>query len=98
LKYVDKASPKLIGTAAEGAHLQQALVTFRKAGGGGLEYLKYTFHDLLVSSVRPGATAVTRPGEVVTFSFAKAEIEYCTQRPDGSLGDCSVVELDQTRL
>ena len=53
---VDKSSPKLMLASAEGDAINEVDVSFRKAGsgGGGIDYLKYSFFDVFISSVRPG--------------------------------------------
>lgn len=60
---VNQASPKLFLACATGQHIQQGVLTCRKAGKEQQEYLKITFTDLLVSSFQtsggtsPGATS-----------------------------------------
>ena len=65
-----------------------AILTARKAGGGQQEYLKVTMEDVLVSSYQVGGPA---HGDVVpmdrsSLNFAKLEMSYKEQKPDGSLG------------
>ena len=48
---VNKASPKLMLACANGEHIKNAILTCRKAGKEQQEYLKFTFTDLLISSV-----------------------------------------------
>jgi type VI secretion system secreted protein Hcp len=93
---VDTASPQLVQKAAEGKQISEVKVTFRTAGAKPQEYLKYTFDQVIVSSVRPGAAGVL-PGEQVTLNFASAEIEYCPVQEDGSLGACVQTTLDLTK-
>jgi type VI secretion system secreted protein Hcp len=95
VKTVDKASAGLIGAVATGKHVKEVLVTFRKSGSRDqFEYLKYKFEDVLVSSLQPGGAGAL-PGEEVTLSFRTADIEYCQQNPDGTIGPCNKVTLDQ---
>ena len=64
-----------------------ATLTSRKAGKGQQEYLIFKFHDLLISSYQTGGTEeAVDPTDSVAFNFAKIEMEYKTQKPDGSLG------------
>ena len=84
--HVDKASPSLMKACATGNHLKDATITVRKAGKGQLEYLVITMADVLVTSV---STSVTADGdstfESVGLTFAKVDLEYKPQKPDGSL-------------
>jgi len=96
VKTLDGASTQLLKIATQGEHIKQVLVTFRKAGGkGDLEYLKYTFEDVFVSSVQPGAAGAV-PGEEVTLNFARATVEFCPQLANGSQGACQTVAIDAT--
>ena len=84
---LNKASPKLLLACAMGQHLKQAVLTGRKAGKQQQEFLVYKFTDLLVSSYQTGASAedLEGPLDQVSFNFARIEMEYRPQRPDGSL-------------
>ena len=88
LTRVNKSSPKLFKACASGQHIKSALLTCRKAGGDQQEYLKIKFTDLLVSSYQSNGTTrgEVHPMDQVTLNFAKIEIEYHEQKPDGSLG------------
>ena len=86
-KRVDKSSPVLFIACATGQHFKDALITARKAGGQQQEYLKIKIEDVLVSSYQTSAS--TGGGlvyETVSFNFAKLEIAYKEQKPDGTLG------------
>lgn len=92
LMKVNKASPKLFLTCANGAHIKEALLTCRKAGKEQQEYLKFKFTDLLISSYQTGGSAgAVIPTDQIAFNFAKIEFEYYPQKPDGSL-DAKVVQ------
>lgn len=85
--HVDKASPSLMKACATGKHLKAATITVRKGGGKSqAEYLVITLSDVLVASV---STSVSAEGDVtvedVALSFAKVDLEYKPQKPDGSL-------------
>lgn len=83
---LDKSSPVLFQKCATGEHIKDALFVIRKAGGEQLEYLKYKFTDVLVSSVRPGGSAHGAddvPLEEVSINFAKCEVDYQPQGADG---------------
>lgn len=84
---VDKASPRLFLACASGEHIKSAVLTVRKAGKEQQEYLKFTFSDLMVSSVQDGGMAGSPelPTQNVTLAFSKVEIEYRAQKADGTL-------------
>jgi type VI secretion system secreted protein Hcp len=84
--HVDKASPILMKACATGEHIKDATITLRKAGKGQQEYLIIKMTDLLVTSV---STSVSAEGdatiESVGLAFAKVDLEYKPQKPDGTL-------------
>jgi type VI secretion system secreted protein Hcp len=84
--HVDKASPLLMKACATGQHVRDATITVRKAGQGQLEYLVVTMTDVLVTSV---STSVSAEGDLtiedVALAFAKVDLEYKPQKPNGSL-------------
>jgi type VI secretion system secreted protein Hcp len=81
---LSQASPKLFLKCAEGSHIKAAWLTAHRAAGKAADYfLKWTFSDLLISSYQTGA-AQDVPVDQVSFNFAKIEVEYKPQKPDGS--------------
>ena len=84
--HIDRATPALMRACATGEHLKDATITLRKAGKGQQEYLVITMTDVLVTSVsmsvgaEGGATV-----ESVALAFAKVDLEYRPQKPDGSV-------------
>ena len=84
--HVDKASPLLMRACATGEHIKAATITVRKAGKGQQEYLVITMEDVLITNV---STTVSAEGdaaaEAVALTFAKVDLEYKPQKPDGSL-------------
>ena len=86
IHHVDKASPVLMKACATGEHVKDATITVRKAGAGQNDYLIITMTDLLVTSV---STSVSAEGattiESVLLAFAKVDLEYKPQKPNGSL-------------
>ena len=95
---VNKASPKLFLACATGQHIKEALLTCRKAGKEQQEYLKIKFSDLLVSSYQTGGSSGAEvPVEQISFNFAKIEISYAPQKPDGKL-DSPVVHNYSVKL
>lgn len=87
-KRLDKSSPVLMIACATGQHFKEVTLTVRKAGAGQQEYLKIKMNDVLVSSYQTGGAGgdggVVR--EQVAMNFAKLEMSYKEQKPDGSLG------------
>lgn len=83
-----QASPKLFLHCANGKHIPTVVMVGRKAGGEQQEYQKITLSDVLVSSFQmSGAQGDSEiPVEQITLNFAKIEIEYKEQKPDGTLG------------
>ena len=88
-KYVDSASPKLIGFCCSGAHLATAILTISKAAGTeAMVYQKITLTDVIVSSVSTGGSGggEDRLTENVTLNFGKFEYEYTPQKADQTAG------------
>jgi type VI secretion system secreted protein Hcp len=94
-KYIDKGSPVLLTKLATGAHLNQATLVVRKAGGSPLEYLKLSMHGVLVTSIAAGGSGgEDRLTENVTLNFAKFDYEYVQQQPDGTGGGPVIASYD----
>jgi type VI secretion system secreted protein Hcp len=85
---VNKASPKLMLSCANGEHIKSAILVCRKAGKEQQEYLKVTFTDLLISSYTTNGTGAADviPMDQISLNFTKVEMEYKEQKPDGTLG------------
>src|SRR5262245_42849781 len=84
---LDKALIGCLIAGTAGKHIKTAVLTGRKSGGGQQDYLKWTFSDLILSSVRihdPGSKFPTV--FYISFNFTQAEVEYKEQKADGSLG------------
>ena len=83
---VDKATPKLMIACCTGQHIKDAVLTCRKAGGAaGVDFLKITLTDVIVSSVQPsGSNQDDTPSEAVSLAFAEYKVEYQEQDNKGS--------------
>ncbi|SUH17551.1 Hcp1 family type VI secretion system effector [Salmonella enterica subsp. enterica] len=83
--YIDRASPNLFKYCASGKHIPQAILVMRKAGGNPLEYLKYTFTDLIVAVVSPSGShdGEIASRETVEFSFSHREAGIRGAEPAG---------------
>lgn len=82
---LNKASPKLMLACAKGQHLKLATFTARHASKAQQEFLVLKFTDVLVSSYQTGGTVDVIPMDQISLAFAKVEMEYRPQKPDGSL-------------
>ena len=82
---IDKASPLLLKACATGTHLKDATITHRKAGKGQQEYLVVKLNDVIITGVTHGGASGQPISESVTLAFAKVDLEYKPQKPDGSL-------------
>ena len=82
---MNKATPKLMQACANGSHIDEAILTCRKAGDKQQEYMQYKFYDLLISSYQTSASS-EEPTESISFNFAKMEMEYKEQDAKGNLG------------
>jgi type VI secretion system secreted protein Hcp len=83
--HLDKASPLLLRACATGTHIKDAIITHRKAGKGQQEYLIVKLNDVIITGVTHGGAAGQPISENVTLAFAKVDLEYKAQKPDGSL-------------
>ena len=84
VKFVDKATPKLLLACANGEHIPKGTLFARKAGKEQQEYLKITLSDLLVSGYHTSGNGQL-PVEEISINFGKIEVEYKEQKQDGSL-------------
>jgi type VI secretion system secreted protein Hcp len=82
---IDKASPVLMQACATGTHLKEATITPRKAGKGQQEYLIVKMSDIIITGVAHGGETGQPASETLTLAFAKVDVEYKPQKPDGSL-------------
>ena len=90
-----KASPNLFLACANGTHIDNAILTCRKAGKEQQEYMTITFNELLISTYQvSGGTGGDLPIEAITFNFAKVEISYKPQKPDGTLDSAIKANYD----
>jgi len=82
---VCKASPLLFKACAKGDHIASAQLICRKAGGEQIDFLNFTFTDLLVSSYQVGGHGGSDviPTEQVALNFTKIEIAYKEQDQKG---------------
>lgn len=84
-KPVDSSSPQLFMNCATGKLIRNAVISLRKPGGEGVEFLKYTLTDVMISSVSVSASG-DAPTEQVSLSYSRIEIEYKPIGADGKAG------------
>ncbi len=82
---VSKASPLLFQACAAGSHFTHAIVSLRKSGGAGFDFLKITMGSVLVSSYSSGGGGGDEtPHDDVHLSCGNIHFDYTPQHPDGS--------------
>ena len=75
----------LLKACATGVHIKEATITHRKAGKGQQEFLIIKMNDVIVTSVNRRDSGESGQPENVSLAFAKVDLEYRPQKPDGSL-------------
>jgi len=80
-----KASPLLLVACASGKHIKEAVLTVRKAGKTQADFLTIRLGDVLISGYQIAGHGEALPLDQLSLSFARLEVEYRTQKPDGSL-------------
>ena len=84
-KKVDKASPILMQSCCKGSHIEEIVLTVRKAGDDPLEYLILTLTKAMVTSV--SASAPSGDSDImedVTLNFAEFKVAYEAQDDTGA--------------
>lgn len=94
--FVDRSSPNLMKYCLTGKHIDEAVLTVRKAGGNPLEYLKITMNDVVVTKVQPYGSSKesVRVNERVRLSFARVKQEYTVQNAQGGSGGAVTASYD----
>lgn len=82
-KSFDKSSPMLMQMTATGEYIKDAKLTLRKAGSDS-SYIVVIFSDVMVSSFQVSGNTGEAPTESVSLNFAKIQMEYFPQNPDGT--------------
>jgi type VI secretion system secreted protein Hcp len=81
---VDKASPLLMLACATGERIKEATITVRKADESQQDYIVVKLTDVFVTSVSSSGGDGGTTTESVALAFAKVDLEYTPQKPDGS--------------
>src|ERR1700688_2556296 len=87
-KVVDKSSAKIFQHAATGKHFANALISCRKAGEKPLEFLKYEFDTVFITSVQISGDekADESVTEEIKFRYGAVTVTYQPQNKDGTAG------------
>lgn len=81
------ASPKLFVACASGTHLKSATLSARKAGAKTHDFLVLKLTDVVVTSYQvAGSAGGDTLVDAATLGYAKVEVEFRPQKPDGSAG------------
>jgi type VI secretion system secreted protein Hcp len=90
-KTVDRASPVLALKCAQGAHIQQVVLTVDRPGGSARPYMEYKLTDVIITSVRPGGSGDAIPIEEVSFTYQHIQIQYTTR--DGEVVQAQIENI-----
>jgi type VI secretion system secreted protein Hcp len=85
---MSKASPRLLLACASGERFKEARLVAARAGAKEpLEFLVWTFSDVLVTSYQTGGSegGDPLPMDQVSLGFTRLRVEYRAQRADGTL-------------
>jgi type VI secretion system secreted protein Hcp len=92
---LNRASPSLAQACATGQHIKSATLTVRKAGKEQQEYLTVKLTDVLVTGYQTGGSEGSDlTTDSVALNFAKIEIGYRPQKPDGTLAPAQTFKYD----
>jgi type VI secretion system secreted protein Hcp len=79
-KNFDKATPKLMGNVSNGEHFGEVKLVVRKAGKDPLDYITFTFSDVIVSAYNiGGAQGDDQMLDDFSLNFSKYKVEYQPQ-------------------
>lgn len=81
----DRASPNLAKYCFTGKHIDQVVLTMRKAGGIPHEFSRISMYDVVITHVARVANS-SGCHESVRLSFATMKHEYILQNPVGGSG------------
>src|ERR1044072_6987019 len=93
--YVEPASTDLLKHLTTGKHIDEGLLTVRKAGGNALEYLKIKMTQVMVTHIsNGGGEGQDRVTENVTLNFRKFTQTYAAQDAKGAAKPASEFTWD----
>ena len=74
--HIDKSSPVLMQSCANGSHIKEATIVGEKSSDrGGEQFLKYTFTDVIISSYQDAASQAGDVVNVAALRFASVKVE-----------------------
>ena len=82
-----KASPLLLIAALTGRHIKSGVLTASHAEKQGLNFLSYTFTDVLISLYATDISSdPVSPVDQISITFAKIQVKYLPQTATGKPG------------
>lgn len=90
---LDRSSPNLAKYCFTGKHIDQAILTMRKAGGTPFEYARITMSDVIISHFSPLVSGALSQ-ENFRLSFARMKYEYMLQNALGGSGGVVTALID----
>ena len=87
-KNVDKASPQLVLSTAQGAQFKEAVISVNRTDGAGgqVEYVQYKMTDVIISNIsQSGGGGGGLPLESLSLNYASILVTY-TQTDPSSAG------------
>lgn len=102
MKGIDKASPLLVKTLAQGRHIAEGQLTFQTEGPNPAEYYTIKMKEIFITEVsQADPTSPGRIVEKVVLNARAYEYEYRRQLPDGQLDlpvkfgiDCATLRIN----
>jgi type VI secretion system secreted protein Hcp len=98
-KTTDSSTPLLVKAACTNQAIKKATLYARKSTKGGLvDYYKVILSEAVVSSYQSAGSAgdTSIPQDSFSLNFTKFELEYCPQKPDGSLEGAVTASWNQS--
>jgi type VI secretion system secreted protein Hcp len=92
-KHFDRASTSLASALVSNDKLKSVVLTMRKAGEGQQDFIKVTLTDAYLVDMQCVADHDGNVVEHLTFTYAKAEVEYRVQLAGGQVGATSTFNV-----
>lgn len=82
---IDNATPALLLACATGRRIAEATISHRKSGADQQDFLVVKLNDVTITSVGQTGAEDHPYAESITLKYAKVDLHYRRQRPDGSM-------------
>jgi type VI secretion system secreted protein Hcp len=82
----DKSSPILHKCCAIGEHMDKAVLTGRKSGGGQQQYFTITLKEPFITSISASASSGGTIQEQFSVAYKDVEVTYKSQDEKGAMG------------